>query len=145
MQSPPHETIRYQSPDTGRVRSLNDFSYEAAAANQAQIQAQQPQAQSSRVAEVIINGNVLLNEYDLLRTMKTRPGRFYDPDKLQQDVNQLWRTKGISRIKGPFLENTPNGVIVTLEIVETSSISEVQFIGNRGISDAALRLSLIHI
>ena len=139
VQSPPHETIRYQSPDTGRVRSLNDFSYEAAAANQAQIQAQQPQAQSSRVAEVIINGNVLLNEYDLLRTMKTRPGRFYDPDKLQQDVNQLWRTKGISRIKGPFLENTPNGVIVTLEIVETSSISEVQFIGNRGISDAALR------
>ena len=139
VQSPTRETVRYQSPDTGRVRSLNDFSYEAAALNQAQIQAQQPKAQSSRVAEVIINGNSLLNEYDLLRSMKTRPGRFFDPDKLQQDVNQLWRTKGISRIKGPFLENTPNGVIVTLEVVETSSISEVQFVGNRGISDAALR------
>ena len=134
------ETIRYQSPDTGRVRSLNDFSYEAAALNQAQIQAQQQQqTPATRVAEVIINGNNLLNEYDLLRTMKTKPGRFFDPDKLQQDVNQLWRNRSISRIKGPFLENTPNGVIVTLEIVETSSISEVQFIGNRGISDAALR------
>ena len=133
------ETVRYQSSDIGRVRSLNDFSYEAAALNQDQIQAQQKKAPASRVAEVIINGNNLLNEYDLLRTMKTKPGRFFDPDKLQQDVNQLWRNKGISRIKGPFLENTPNGVIVTLEIVETSSISEVQFIGNRGISDAALR------
>ena len=133
------ETVRYQSPDTGAVRSLNDFSYEAAALNQAQIQAQQSKSQSSRVAEVIITGNNLLNENELLRTMKTRPGRFYDPDKLQQDVNQLWRNKGISRIKGPFLENTPDGVIVTLDITETSSISEVQFVGNRGISDAALR------
>ena len=140
IQTPPRTVARYQSPGSGRVQSLNDFSYESAALNQAQIQAQQPQAQqSSRVAEVILNGNVLLNENDLLREMKTRPGRFYDPDKLQQDVNLLWRTKGISRIKGPFLENTPNGVIVTIEIVETSSISEVQFIGNRGISDAALR------
>ncbi|MDB2687582.1 hypothetical protein N9Y42_10260, partial [Mariniblastus sp.] len=91
---------------------------------------------SDRVAEVNINGNQLLNEYDLLRKMKTRPGRFFD---LQQDVNELWRTPGISRVKGPFLEKTVNGVIVTIEIVETSSIGEVQFVGNRGISDTALR------
>ena len=140
VQPPSRETVRYQSPDSGRVRSLNDFSYDAAALNQAQIQAQQPKKQaSSRVAEVIINGNNLLSDNDLLRKMKTQPGRFFDPDKLQQDINLLWRTKGISRIKGPFLEHTANGVIVTLEIVETSSISEVQFVGNRGISDAALR------
>ena len=138
----PREVVRYQSPGSdSRVRSLqDDFSYESAARNQAELLAKQPQAQSAdRVAEVIINGNHLLNEYDLLRKMKTRPGRFFDPDKLQQDVNELWRTPGISRVKGPFLENTPSGVIVTLEVVETSSISEVQFVGNRGISDAALR------
>ena len=136
------ETVRYQSPGSGsRVRSLQeDFTYEAAAQNQAEILAQQPKSQSAdRVAEVIINGDQLLNEYDLLREMKTRPGRFFDPDKLQQDVNQLWRTPGISRVKGPFLEKTPSGVIVTLEIVESSSIGEVKFVGNRGISDAALR------
>ena len=135
------ETVRYQSPGIDRgVRSLNDFSYEKAALNEAEILAQQPQSRSSdRVAEVIINGNQLLNEYDLLRKMKTRPGRFFDPDKLQQDVNELWRTPGISRVKGPFLEKTVNGVIVTIEIVETSSIGEVQFVGNRGISDTALR------
>ena len=137
--SAPRETVRYQSPDS-RVRSLQDYSYETAALNQAEILAQQPQTRSSdRVAEVIINGNSLLDEYDLLRTMKTRPGRFFDPDKLQQDVNQLWRTPGISRVKGPFLEKTASGVIVTLEIVESSSIGEVRFVGNRGISDAALR------
>ena len=137
----PRETVRYQSPDpSGRVRSLNDFSYEAAALNEAEILAQQPKSRASeRVAEVVINGNQLLDEYELLRTMKTRPGRFFDPDKLQQDVNQLWRTPGISRVKGPFLEKTPSGVIVTLEIVESSSIGEVKFVGNRGISDAALR------
>ena len=135
------QTVRYQSPGLdGRVRSLNDFSYETAALNEAEILAQQPKSRpSDRVAEVIINGNQLLDEYDLMRKMKTRPGRFFDPDKLQQDVNQLWKTPGISRVKGPFLEKTPSGVIVTLEVVETSSISEVKFVGNRGISDAALR------
>ena len=139
-QSRPREVVRYQSADRGNVRSLQDFSYESAAQEQAQALTQQTQTkQSDRVAEVIINGNNLLNEHDLLKQMKTRPGRFFDPDKLQQDVNLLWRTKGISRIKGPFLEKTANGVIVTLEIVETSSINEVQFVGNRGISDAALR------
>ena len=84
--------MRYQSPDngSGRVRSLQDFSYESAAQEQVQALAQQAQPkQSDRVAEVIINGNNLLNEYDLLRQMKTRPGRFFDPDKLQQDVNLL--------------------------------------------------------
>ena len=137
----PRETVRYQSPQfDSRVRSLNDFSYETAALNQAEVLAQQPKSRpSDRVAEVIINGNQLLDEYELLRTMKTRPGRFFDPDKLQQDVNQLWRTPGISRVKGPFLEKTPSGVIVTIEVVESSSIGEVKFVGNRGISDATLR------
>ena len=136
----PREIVRYQSSDfDNRVRSLNDISYESDAKKHAEIQARQPHTQQSdRVAEVIINGSNLLSEHDLLRNMKTHPGQFFDPDKLQQDVNLLWRTKGISRIKGPFLENTPNGVVVTLEIVESSSISEVQFVGNRGISDAAL-------
>jgi len=135
------ETVRYQSPGSNnRVRSLNDFSYETEALNQAEVLAQQPKSRTSdRVAEVIINGNQLLNEHEIQQKLKTRPGRFFDPDKLQQDVNELWRTPGISRVKGPFLEKTPNGVIVTLEIVESSSIGEVQFVGNRGISDAALR------
>ena len=139
--SAPRETVRYQSPGSdSRVRSLQDFSYESAALNQAEILAQQPKSRpSERVAEVVINGNHLLDEYELLRTMKTRPGRFFDPDKLQQDVNQLWRTPGISRVKGPFLEKTADGVIVTLEVVESSSIGEVKFVGNRGISDLALR------
>jgi outer membrane protein insertion porin family len=140
-QSPNQErssSVRYQSPDDDRVRSLNDFSYDALAKSSSQqLESQQP-PKSDRVAEVIIKGNQLLNTYELQRKMRTRPGRFFDPDKLQQDVNELWRMPAISRIKGPFLEKTPNGVIITVEIVETSSISEIKFIGNRGISDAKL-------
>lgn len=133
-------SVRYQSPDNdNRIRSLNDYSYDRVAQDKnQQLDSQQP-PQSDRVAEVVIKGNQRLNTYDLQRKMRTRPGRFFDPDKLQQDVNELWRMPAISRIKGPYLEKTPNGVIVTVEIVETASIGEVKYIGNRGISDATLK------
>ena len=45
----------------------------------------------------------------------------------------------VSRINGPFLKRTPDGVIVTIVVVERNTISEVDFIGNRGISDRALK------
>ena len=131
---------RFQSPDDeNRIRSLNDFSYDSVAKAQKQLLDTKPAQKSDRVAEVIIKGNQSLDNYELQRKMRTRPGRFFDPDKLQQDVNDLWRMPMISRVKGPFLEKTPNGVIVVLEVVETASIGEVKFIGNRGLSDHKLK------
>ncbi len=91
------------------------------------------------IADVIIKGNQLLPTHHLTRKIRTRPGRYFDPDKLQQDVDQLWKMPEISRVNGPFLNRTPDGVIVTIEVVERNTISKVEFIGNRGISDRALK------
>jgi outer membrane protein insertion porin family len=133
------ETVRFQSPQqNNRVRSLNDLSFDAAADLQKN-QLNQPAKQADRVAEVVFRGNRLMDSSTLSRQLRTRAGRFFDPDKLQQDINDLWRMPGINRVKGPFLNRTPAGVIVTLEIIETSNISEIKFVGNRGISDTALK------
>jgi hypothetical protein len=61
-------------------------------------------------------------EYHLTRNIGTRPGRYFDPDQLQQDVEKLWRMPRIKRVNGPYIDRTPEGVIVTFEIVERKHI-----------------------
>ncbi len=101
--------------------------------------AQQSVDKSQLVADVIVHGNKTVPTHRLMRNVRTRPGRFFDPDKLQQDVDELWRMPEVSRINGPYLKHSPDGVTVTIEIVERSNIATVEFIGNRGISDRVLK------
>lgn len=98
-----------------------------------------PASAGDVVADVIISGNQRVPEHHLLRNIRTRPGRYFDPDMLQQDVDQLWRMKEVKRINGPYLERTERGLVIRIEIVEKALISTVEFVGNRGISDRALK------
>lgn len=91
------------------------------------------------VSEIIIEGNQRLPYHHLTRNMGTRPGRYFDPDRLQEDVDKLWRMPEISRINGPFIENTPQGMKITLEVIERNLINEVKFIGNRELTARKLR------
>ncbi len=90
------------------------------------------------IKDVQITGNQLLPTHHLTRNIRTRPGRYFDPDKLQQDVNALWRMPEIARVKGPFVDRQPDGVVIRIEVVERNRLSKVEYIGNRGISDRAL-------
>jgi len=101
--------------------------------------AEQLNDRSNRVAEIRITGNQRLAEHQILRAVRTRPGRFFDPDLLQQDVDELWRHNMIRRINGPFLERTDRGIIVTIDVVERQYVDEIQFIGNRALTDRKLR------
>ena len=136
--------VRMQSPDFGadsRVKSLNrELSTNATAAlNSSNQDSTAIEDKSNIVADVIIKGNQKVPTHHLTRNIRTRPGRYFDPDKLQQDVDQLWRMPEISRVNGPFLNQTAEGVIVTIEVVERNTIGKVEFIGNRGITDRTLR------
>lgn len=132
------DNVRYQSPDgmapsTGprnRVRSLND-----AILPTPKVESADP---SALVADISIKGNRSVPSHQLMRNIRTRPGRYFDPDILQQDIDMLWRMPEISRVKSPLLEKTPKGVIITIEVQERNTISEVKFIGNRGIPDRVL-------
>jgi outer membrane protein insertion porin family len=97
-----------------------------------------PAAASQIVADVKIKGNQSIPTHHLLRNIRTRPGRYFDPDLLQQDVNQLWRMNEIRRINGPYISETPEGLVITIEVVERNHVNSVKFIGNRGISDRTL-------
>jgi len=90
------------------------------------------------IKDVQITGNQFLPTHHLTRNIRTRPGRYFDPDKLQQDVNSLWRMPEIARVKGPFVDRQPDGVIIRIEVIERNRLTKVEYIGNRGVSDRAL-------
>ncbi len=91
------------------------------------------------VKEVIITGNQYTPTHHLSRNIRTRQGRYFDPDKLQQDVNMLWRLPEIKKVRGPYLDRQPDGIVIRIEVEERQKLSTVSFIGNRGISDRKLQ------
>ena len=94
---------------------------------------------SQLVAAVHFQGNSILSTQELRRNISTRPGRFYDPDKLQQDVQQLWKLPEVARVNGPYIEHSQHGVAITIGIEERNTVANIEFIGNRGIDDRTLR------
>ena len=97
-----------------------------------------PDASPEIIKEVLITGNKFLPTHHLTRNLRTRPGRYFDPDKLQHDVNSLWRMPEIKRVKGPFVDRQADGVVIRIEVIERNRLSTIEYIGNRGISDKSL-------
>ena len=94
--------------------------------------------QSQLIAAVNFRGNSSLAAHQLQRNISTRPGRYYDPDRLQQDVKTLWKMAEIEKVNGPFIEQGAQGITVTFDIEERKTVTEVKFIGNRGVKDRTL-------
>ncbi|MEZ6094958.1 MAG: POTRA domain-containing protein [Pirellulaceae bacterium] len=139
--SPSSEILRFQSPDqqekTNVQPKLPQNSYDEAFLSNA-VEARQ----RDLIAEVRVTGNERMAEHQVLRNVRTRPGRYFDPDQLQQDVDDLWKLPQIKRINGPYVEQTDQGYIITIDIEEKQLLSAVEFVGNRGISDRALKRHL---
>lgn len=137
----PAGMMRFQSPDIKSPpsfdRSLNEALQDDPLGTPNQRVAEAGAGEV--VSKVVIKGNKTLPEHYITRNIRTRPGRYFDPDQLQQDVDQLWRMKEIKRINGPYLERTTEGLVITVEVVEKDLITSVEFIGNRGISDQMLK------
>ena len=139
------DSARFQSPGSNtrdaqpanRVYSLNETNGFQNGSSSKNTSPQPDQA--NIIAEVNVTGNSSIPTHHLTRNIRTRPGRYFDPDKLQQDVDDLWQMPEVDRINGPYLNRTPEGIIVTIDVEERNTISAVQFIGNRGISDRTLK------
>lgn len=91
------------------------------------------------VQDVVIEGNRRVPDAEISRQLKTRPGRYFDPDLLQQDVQAIWKMSAIRRVHGPFINRTADGITVTFQVEEHPFISELKFVGNRVLSDSYLR------
>lgn len=122
--------VRYQSPDDSQQDSNGFYVDESLSKdiNRAQI-----------VQEVRIEGNRRVPTPEILRQLKSKAGRYFDPDLLQQDVQAIWRMQTIRRVHGPFLDRSESGIVVTFQVEEHPVINELVFVGNRAMTDTYLR------
>lgn len=133
--------VRFQSPQNGQAGApglLNKQSHRMKLDGPI-IGVDDSVDKSQIISSVKFRGNKTIPTHHLKRNISTRPGRFYDPDKLQQDVQQLWKMPEIERVNGPFIEQRPDGIDVTFGIEERNAVAKIEFIGNRGINDNTLR------
>lgn len=94
------------------------------------------------VKEIRVTGNNKLPSHRILRNIRTRAGRYFDPDLLRQDIDQIWKMKEVGRVNGPTIQRTAEGVVVTIDIVERVHIGKIRFVGNRAITDWQLKRQL---
>ncbi len=141
------QSIRFQSPGGSGTRDASGQSFPAAPKRRPsdvvpdfqQLADTDDGLKPDVVKDVVITGNQYTPTHHLTRNIRTRQGRYFDPDKLQQDVNMLWRMPEIKKVKGPYLDRQADGIIVRIEVEERQKLSTVEFIGNRGISDRTLQ------
>ncbi len=89
------------------------------------------------IAGVRIRGNKRIGRSKILRMLRTRPGREFDPEIVQSDVRSLARSRLFADVR-TFTEVVTDGVVVTFEVSERAVLQYVEFIGNRGMRDHTL-------
>jgi outer membrane protein insertion porin family len=94
-------------------------------------------ARQQTVADVRIVGNETIDIDKIFPLIRTRKGRLFDPEILQQDKRNLL-TKGLFREVRIITQDTDHGVLVTFEVFERPTIHFIEFIGDRGLTHKTL-------
>ena len=98
----------------------------------------QPTGPQIPVAEIRIVGNQQVTTDRIRSYLQTRPKRGYDAELLQQDVRTLMSTRLFRDVRASKQE-TPDGMVITLEIIEQPTVQYVRFDGNDEMSERKLR------
>jgi outer membrane protein insertion porin family len=90
------------------------------------------------IVGVEIVGNQSVSRHKILSHMQTRVDRKFDDKQLLADIHELYRTELFRKVS-PSLQDVDGGVIVTLEVVEQPTVTEVIFHGNRRLDESMLK------
>jgi outer membrane protein insertion porin family len=90
------------------------------------------------VADIHIFGNETISTDKVYSYIRTRKGRMFDAEILQQDKSNLM-TKGMFRDVLIATQQTAHGIVVTFEVFERPTIHYIVFLGDRGIGEKTLR------
>jgi outer membrane protein assembly complex protein YaeT len=83
------------------------------------------------VTDIRIRGNRLTPSENIKNQMKTRVGKEYQPEVLQEDVRALYSTRGFARVSADKDEDGQGGVVVIVTVKEFASlIRSVEYKGN---------------
>jgi len=89
------------------------------------------------VKEVKVTGHTSVREARIRSYLKTRAGRVFDPELVQQDVRALTGS-GLFHDVRTYTRETPEGIAVIFEVFERPNIAYIKVVGNEAYSDEYL-------
>src|SRR5262245_35759198 len=94
-----------------------------------------PPAGKVIVSDVVIQGNRLVSAETIRNQMKTRVGREYIPEVLQEDVRTLFATRQFANLWANRVDNGPGRVRIIVNIRDYPNlVNKVTYQGNRILS-----------
>jgi len=97
-----------------------------------------PPRQPERVVDVRVVGNRTIPLAEVLRSVRTRAGRPFSQDLVEEDVRRLNRTGDFVNVK-TYTQPAPGGRVVIFEVFERPDIEYIRFAGNESIQTRTLK------
>jgi outer membrane protein insertion porin family len=90
------------------------------------------------VIKVDVTGNDRIERGVVTNAIKTKEKEVYDPDKIREDMKNVYKTGFFSDVQVDVKE-TPEGKVVTFVVVERPPVSEISLQGNKKIKTEDLK------
>lgn len=97
----------------------------------------EPPKPEEKVLEVRIVGQNRVPIEKILPHVRTRAGRIFSPDTLEDDVRRLNGTRLFVNVK-PYVQKTDSGRVVIFEVLERPTLEYVKYVGNYKVSKKTL-------
>jgi outer membrane protein insertion porin family len=94
-------------------------------------------AETLKVSEIKLKGNVRVSDTTIISYLKTREGSDFDRDMLHEDLKSIYSSGLVVDVKID-VEEGPDGLIVTFIIKEKPVIKKVSFEGNKELTNETL-------
>ena len=91
-----------------------------------------------KVVEVRVEGNRTVTLDKILKKIRTRTGRPYLDEQVQQDVRDLSKMGVFASVR-TFIQRVPGGVVVIFQVAERPLLREVVIVGNDTFLTSALK------
>ncbi|MGR4064976.1 MAG: outer membrane protein assembly factor [Vulcanimicrobiaceae bacterium] len=100
-----------------------------------------PAGGTPKIVSVDITGNLRVPTATIMAVVAARPGQYYDPRVVQQDLARINALGYFADIAPPLVRERPNGVAITYRVIENPVLTKITFVGNTTVpSDTLLAL-----
>ena len=94
-----------------------------------------------RIVSVDVTGNLHVPTQTIMAVVQAKPGDFYDPKVVQEDLARINALGYFADIAPPLVRPRPGGVAITYRVIENPVITKIDFTGNQKVpSDTLLAL-----
>ena len=99
---------------------------------------------SFKLKEVRVEGNVATSQNMVLYTAGLKDGQEVSTEDFRRAVKRLWELGVFSNIQIHFDGETPEGILISIEVEESPVLGEVIFNGNKKIKDKKFKSELAY-